>query len=89
MPGHLSLHVNEPYPVLIAKLLKGTRPPTVKVSIPEGTTLKQAADIVSGDVKRISAADYTKVARDDPPPFKLEGYKKGTHARGDALPGDL
>ena len=43
MPGTYQFHVNEPYDVLIAKLLKGTRPPTVKVSIPEGTTLKQAA----------------------------------------------
>jgi UPF0755 protein len=86
MPGTYQLHVNEPYPALIAKLLKGTRPPTVKVSIPEGTTLKQAADIVSGDVERISAADYTKVARDDPPPFKMEGYKKGTTLEGMLFP---
>jgi UPF0755 protein len=86
MPGTYQLHVNEPYPDLIAKLLKGTKPPTVKVSIPEGTTLRQAAVIVSGDVKRISAADYTKVARDDPPPFKLEGYKKGTTLEGVLFP---
>jgi UPF0755 protein len=86
MPGTYQLHVNEPYPDLIAKLLKGTKPPTVKVSIPEGTTLKQAAVIVSGDVKRISADDYTKVARDDPPPFKLEGYKKGATLEGMLFP---
>ena len=46
MPGTYMFHVNEPYPDLVAKLLKGAKPPTVKVSIPEGTTLKQAAAIV-------------------------------------------
>ena len=63
MPGTYRFHVNEPYDVLIAKLLKGTKPPTVKVSIPEGTTLKQAAGIVSGDVKAISSAGYVKAAK--------------------------
>jgi peptidoglycan lytic transglycosylase G len=86
MPGTYSFHVNEPYAALVAKLLKGTRPPTVKVSIPEGTTLRQAAVIVSGDVKAISSRDYTKVARDDPPPFALQGYKKGTTLEGMLFP---
>jgi len=86
MPGTYSFHVNEPYPTLVAKLLKGTRPPTIKVSIPEGTTLRQAAAIVSGDVSSISSRDYTKVARDDPPPFGLQGYKKGTTLEGLLFP---
>ncbi|MCX6372008.1 MAG: endolytic transglycosylase MltG, partial [Actinobacteria bacterium] len=42
MPGTYVFHENEPYPNLVALLAKGVRPPTVKVSIPEGTTLKQA-----------------------------------------------
>jgi UPF0755 protein len=86
MPGTYTFHVNEPYDVLIAKLLKGANPPTVKVSIPEGTTLKQVAVIVSKDVDAISATDYVKVARDDPPPFKLQGYKKGTTLEGMLFP---
>ena len=86
MPGTYSFHVNEPYPTLVARLLKGTRPPTIKVSIPEGTTLRQAAAIVSGDVSSISSRDYTKVARDDPPPFDLQGYKKGTTLEGLLFP---
>jgi UPF0755 protein len=86
LPGTYQFHVNEPYDVLIAKLLKGTKPPTIKVSIPEGTTLKQAAVIVSGDVKTISAAGYVKKARVDPPPFEHEGYKKGTTLEGMLFP---
>ena len=50
MPGTYTFHVNEPYDVLVAKLLKGVNPPTVKVTIPEGTTLRQAAGIVSGEL---------------------------------------
>ena len=86
MPGTYTLRVNEPYPQLVAKLLRGVKPPSIKVSIPEGTTLKQAAEIVSGDVKTISAADYTAVARDDPPPFRLEGYEHGTTLEGMLFP---
>ena len=78
--------VNEPYDALVAKLLKGTRAPTVKVSIPEGSTLRQAARIVSGDVKAISEKEYLEAAREDPPPFKLEGYKKGATLEGMLFP---
>jgi UPF0755 protein len=86
MPGAYTLHVNEPYDRLVAKLLKGVKPPTVRVSIPEGTTLKQAAGIVSGEVRSISAADYISVARDAPPPFRLEGYQNGTTLEGMLFP---
>jgi UPF0755 protein len=86
MPGTYTFHVNEPYDVLVAKLLKGTRAPTVKVSIPEGSTLRQAARIVSGEVEAITEKQYIRVARDDPPPFKLEGYKKGTTLEGMLFP---
>jgi UPF0755 protein len=86
MPGTYQFRVNEPYDVLVAKLLKGTRAPTVKVSIPEGTTLKQAAGIVADDVKAISSAGYIKAAKTDPPPFELEGYRKGTTLEGMLFP---
>jgi UPF0755 protein len=86
MPGTYTLHVNEPYATLVGELLKGTRVPTVKVSIPEGSTLRQAADIVSGEVAAISEKQYIRLARDDPPPFQLEGYKKGTTLEGMLFP---
>jgi UPF0755 protein len=86
MPGTYAFHINEPYQVLIAKLLKGTKAPTVKVSIPEGSTLRQAAGIVSADVAAISEKEYVNVARNDPPPFKLEGYKKGASLEGMLFP---
>jgi UPF0755 protein len=86
MPGTYTFHINEPYEVLVGKLLKGTKAPTVKVSIPEGSTLKQAGKIVSGEVAAISEKEYVGVARDDPPPFKLEGYKKGSTLEGMLFP---
>ena len=86
MPGTYTFRVNEPYDTLVARLLEGTKPPTVKVSIPEGSTLRQAAEIVSGDVEAITEKAYVRVARDDPPPFKLQGYKKGTTLEGMLFP---
>jgi UPF0755 protein len=86
MPGTYTFRVNEPYGSLVAKLLKGTKADTIKVSIPEGTTLRQAAAIVSGAVKAIPQRAYVKVARDDPPPFKLQGYKQGTTLEGMLFP---
>lgn len=86
MPGTYAFRVNEPYDVLVTTLLRGTKPATVKVAIPEGTTLRQAAEIVSGEITAISEREYIKAARDDPPPFALEGYKKGTTLEGMLFP---
>ncbi|HEX5643190.1 MAG TPA: endolytic transglycosylase MltG [Thermoleophilia bacterium] len=86
MPGTYSFRVNEPYDVLVATLLRGTKPATVKVAIPEGTTLRQAAEIVSGEISAVSEREYIEAARDDPPPFALEGYKKGSTLEGMLFP---
>ncbi len=86
MPGTYTLRVNEPYPELVAKLLQGVKPPSVKVSIPEGTTLEQAAAIVAEGVPSITAGKYLTAARDDPQPFELQGYKKGVTLEGMLFP---
>jgi UPF0755 protein len=86
MPGTYTFHQNEPYEELVAQLARGVNPPTVKVSIPEGTTLRQAGGLVAAEVGSITAADYTGVARDDPPPFRLGGYKPGTTLEGLLFP---
>ena len=49
-PGTYRFHQNEPYETLVAGLVKGVKPPSVKVSIPEGSTLRQTADLVAGKV---------------------------------------
>ena len=85
-PGTYTLHQNEPYDRLVALLSKGVNAPTVKVSIPEGTTLKQASVRVAAAVPTISAAGYVDVARDEPPPFELQGYKPGTTLEGMLFP---
>ncbi len=86
MPGTYTVRVNEPYPELVAKLLKGVKPPVVKVSIPEGTTLEQAAAIVAEEVPSITVGKYLTAARDDPQPFALQGYKKGATLEGMLFP---
>jgi UPF0755 protein len=86
MPGTYTFHQNEPYDRLVALLTKGVNAPTIKVSIPEGTTLKQAAVRVAAAVPGVSAADYVDVARDNPPPFHLQGYKRGTTLEGVLFP---
>lgn len=85
-PGTYTLHQNEPYERLVAVLSEGVDAPTIKVSIPEGSSLKQAAARVAGAVPGISAADYVDVARDEPPPFELQGYKPGTTLEGMLFP---
>ena len=85
-PGTYRLHENEPYASLVAILIKGVEPPTVKVTVPEGSTLLQAADIAADSELSISRDAYVKIARDDPPPFKLQGYKAGTTLEGLLFP---
>jgi peptidoglycan lytic transglycosylase G len=85
-PGIYRLHQNEPYNSLIAALVQGGKSPTVKVTIPEGTTLKQAAGMVSHNVSGVSSASYVAAARDHPQPFKLKGYKVGTTLEGMLFP---
>jgi len=85
-PGTYTLHVNQPYPSLVALLVTGAKPLTIKVSIPEGTTLKQASHLVAARVPAISSDAYVQAARDDPPPFRLGGYKSGTTLEGMLFP---
>lgn len=85
-PGIYTLHVNQPYASLVALLVKGARPLTIKVAIPEGSTLKQASNLVAARVPAITRDAYVKVARDDPPPFRLGGYKEGTTLEGMLFP---
>ena len=85
-PGTYRLHQNEPYERLVALLVQGVKPPTVKVSIPEGTTLRQAAELVAGELASIPAKEYVAVAAVDPPPFRLPGYKPGTTLEGMLFP---
>ena len=85
-PGTYTFRRNEPYERLVDLLTKGVNAPTVKVSIPEGTTLRQAAVRVAAVVPSIPAADYIEVAREEPPPFELDGYEKGTTLEGMLFP---
>ncbi len=84
--GTYRLRENEPYAELVTILVEGQRPPTVKVTIPEGSTLTQSAAIVAERVEGVEAEDYIRTARDDPPKIQLEGYKAGTTLEGLLFP---
>jgi UPF0755 protein len=85
-PGTYRFHQNEPYETLVAGLVKGVRPPSVKVTIPEGSTLRQTADLVAGAVPTVTRETYIEVARDEPPPLELQGYRRGTTLEGMLFP---
>ncbi len=85
-PGTYVLRENEPYDELVRALVEGQAPPAVKVTIPEGSTLEQSARIVGQEVAGVSAADYEQIAREDPPPVRLQGYKAGTTLEGLLFP---
>jgi UPF0755 protein len=85
-PGTYALHVNEPFEDLVAILVEGQKPASVKILIPEGTTLKQSAGIVATEVESAPSADYIRIARDTPPKVSLKGYKKGTTLEGLLFP---
>ena len=84
--GTYRLRENEPYAELVAILVEGQKPLTVKVTIPEGSTLKQSAAIVAERVEGVETKDYIRIARDDPPKIRLEGYKTGTTLEGLLFP---
>lgn len=85
-PGTYQLRVNEPYERVVALLVEGVRPPTVKVTIPEGSTLEQSADLVAATARRITRGSYASIARNDPPPFELGGYTSGSTLEGLLFP---
>lgn len=85
-PGTYTLRVNEPYESLLAALLKGGLPPTVKVTIPEGLTVEEQAARIAAAVPGFDAARYVRLAREDPPPVRVEGYEPGTTLEGLLFP---
>lgn len=85
-PGTYRLRENEPYDRLVALLLKGAAPHTVRVTIPEGMTLAQTAALVARRLPGVSEADYLRVARDHPPRVRLGGYRPGTTLEGLLFP---
>jgi UPF0755 protein len=84
--GTYELHENEPYESLVDALAKGAKSPGIKVTVQEGSTLERTADIAAAAVPTITQESYVKVARDNPPPFKLKGYKAGTTLEGMLFP---
>lgn len=84
--GTYVLHVNEPYSRLIATLVAGPKPNTVKVTIPEGFTIAQIAALVSEKLPRFSAARYLDLAQKNSTPVAVPGYKPGHTLEGLLFP---
>ncbi len=85
-PGTYALRENEPYDDLVAALIAGQRPVTVKVTIPEGSTLEQSGSIVAKEIDELSSGEYVRIARDDPPKVRLKGYETGSSLEGLLFP---
>lgn len=85
-PGTYVLRENEPYGDLVGVLLEGQKPSFVNVTIPEGSTLKQSAGIVAAEIEPLSSDNYVRIARDNPPKVRLEGYRPGDTLEGLLFP---
>lgn len=85
-PGTYLLLENQPYEDLSQTLIRGPAPVAIKVTIPEGTTLAQTAERVARGVEGVTAKQYVRAARDEPPTVKLDGYKAGKTLEGLLFP---
>ena len=88
-PGKYRLRVNEPYDSLVALLLKGTAPPTVDVTIPEGLTIEEQAAQIKAGPARVQGRRVRAYRDQGPAVGQGRGLQAGHDARGPALPGDL
>ena len=84
--GTYDLRVNEPFADLIAALVAGTRPRTIRVTIPEGYTIADTAARVAHDVPGFSAATYVSLATHYHGPAPVVGYHPGTTLQGLLFP---
>ena len=84
--GTYTLHVNEPFADLIAALVAGARPRTIRVTIPEGFTIGDTAARLAHDVPGFSAAAYISLASHYHGPAPVAGYRSGTTLQGLLFP---
>ena len=85
-PGTYTLRVNEPFDRLIAQLVAGGRPDTVRVTIPEGYTARQTGELTAGELKRVTRQAYERLTLTHPLSFTLDGYRAGTRLEGLLFP---
>ncbi len=85
-PGTYTLQVNEPFDRLIAQLVAGGRPDTVRVTIPEGYTARQTGEIAASKLKRVTSRAYERLTLTQPLLFTLDGYRAGTRLEGLLFP---
>ena len=84
--GTYTLHVNEPFTDLIAALVAGARPRTIRVTIPEGFTIADTAARLAHDVPGFPAATYVSLANHYHGPAPVAGYRTGTTLQGLLFP---
>lgn len=86
MPGTYTLQVNEPFDKLVAQLVAGGRPDTVRVTIPEGYTARQTGELAASKLKRVTSQAYERLTLTHPLSFSLDGYRAGTRLEGLLFP---
>lgn len=85
-PGAYTLQVNEPYDKLVAQLVAGAPPVTVKVTIPEGFTARQTAALLAKKLPHLEEKEYVDLTLIHPLPFSLAGFKSGHSLEGFLFP---
>lgn len=84
--GTYVLHTNEPYGALVAALVAGAQPRTIKVTIPEGFTIAQTAARLGSAIPGFSAKQYLELTQHYPNRVPLNGYKTGETLQGLLFP---
>ena len=85
-PGAYTFHQYETYSVIVAGLVAGGAPSTVKVTFPEGFTIGQMAAQAAAQVPGFSAARYRDLAIRHPLKVELAGMRAGTRLEGLLFP---
>ena len=84
--GTYVLRQNEPYDQLVATLAAGPQQAAIKVTIPEGFTVAQAAAMLAKTIPGFSAESYLELAVKHPIAPKVVGYTPGRTLEGLLFP---
>jgi UPF0755 protein len=85
-PGTFQLRQYAPYREIVDRLLAGNASDTVKVTIPEGLTVRETADVVAAKVESFPYQDYLDLTLRHPVDVDVAGMTPGTKLEGVLFP---
>lgn len=84
--GTYVLHTNEPFGALVAALVAGAPPRTIRITIPEGFTIAQTATRLGSEIPGFSAKQYLGLTRHYPGKVPVGGYRTEETLQGLLFP---